>query len=66
MWCYGKRASHECVYGGGFDSRLGQTKDIKIGGICSFSAKHAAFRIKSKDWSAHNQNNMTYKIGDVA
>ena len=32
----------------GFESRLGQTRDYKIG-ICCFSAKHAALRNKSKD-----------------
>jgi hypothetical protein len=33
----------------GFEPRLGQTKDYKIG-ICCFSAKHVALRRKSKDW----------------
>ena len=33
----------------GFEPRLGQTKDYKIG-ICCFSTKHAALRRKSKDW----------------
>ena len=33
----------------GFESRLGQTKDYKIG-ICCFSAKQAAIKRKSKDW----------------
>jgi hypothetical protein len=42
----------------GFESRSGQNKDNKIG-ICCFSAKHAALRRKSKDWSARNQNNMS-------
>ena len=28
-------------------------------GICCFSAKHAAFRTKSKDWSAQSQNNVS-------
>ena len=42
----------------GFESRSGQTKDFKIG-ICCFSAKHAAFRRKSKDWLARNQNNVS-------
>ena len=37
----------------GFESRSGQTKDYKIG-ICWFSAKHAAFRRKSKDWLVRN------------
>ena len=42
----------------GFESRLGQTKDYKIG-ICCFSAKHAALRRKSKDWLAQNQDNVS-------
>ena len=42
----------------GFEPRLSQTKDYKIG-ICSFSAKHAALRRKSKDWLARNQNNVS-------
>jgi len=33
-------------------------KNYKIGIHC-FSAKHAAFRKKSKDWLAWNQNNMS-------
>ena len=41
----------------GFEPRLGQTKDYKIG-ICCFSAKYAAFRRKGKDWLARNQNNV--------
>ena len=40
-----------------FESRSGQTTDYEIG-ICCFSAKHAAFRRKSKDWLARNQNNV--------
>ena len=44
--------------GRGFDPRPGQTKDIKIG-ICCFSAKHAAFRRKSIDWSAQSQTNVS-------
>jgi len=35
----------------GFDFRSGQTKDFEIG-ICCFSAKHIAWRRKSKDWLA--------------
>ena len=42
----------------GFEPRLGQTKDYKIG-ICCFSAKHTALRRKSKDWLAQNQNNVS-------
>ena len=42
--------------GRGFDPWPGQTKGIKIS-ICCFSAKHAAFRSKSKDWSAKSHNN---------
>ena len=42
----------------GFEPRSGQTKNYKIG-ICCFSAKHAAFRSKSKGWLDRNQNNMS-------
>ena len=42
----------------GFELQSGQTKDY-ISGICCFSAKHAAIRRKSKDWSARNQNNVS-------
>ena len=42
----------------GFEPRLGQTKDYKIG-ICCFSAKQAALRRKSKDWLAQNQDNVS-------
>ena len=42
----------------GFESRSGQTIDYKSG-ICCFSTKHAAFRRKSKDWLAQNQNNVS-------
>jgi hypothetical protein len=42
----------------GFEPRLGQTKDYKIG-ICCFCAKHTALRSKSKDWLARNQNNVS-------
>ena len=41
-----------------FETRLGQTKDYKIG-MCCFSAKHAAFRRKSNDWLALNQDNVS-------
>ena len=41
-----------------FEPRSGQTKDFKIG-ICCFSAKHAALRSKSKDWSARSQYNVS-------
>ena len=41
----------------GFETRLGKTKDYKIG-ICCFSAKHAALRRKSKDRLACNQDNV--------
>jgi hypothetical protein len=40
----------------------GQTKDYKIG-ICSFSAKHAALRSKSKDQLTWNQDNVLEKGG---
>jgi hypothetical protein len=42
----------------GFESWSGQTKDNKIG-ICCFSAKHAALRIKSKDCLGRNQDNVS-------
>ena len=42
------------VVGGLFPACLCQTKDYKIG-YCCFSAKHAAFTSKSKDWLALNQ-----------
>jgi hypothetical protein len=48
----------------GFESRLGQTKDNKIGIYC-FSAKQAALRRKSKDWLAWNQNNVS-EWGDMS
>ena len=41
----------------GFETRSDQTKDYTIG-MCCFSAKHAAFRRKSKYWLARNQNNV--------
>ena len=41
-----------------FEHRSGQNKDYKIG-ICCFSAKHAAFRRKSKDWLAQNQDDVS-------
>ena len=42
----------------GFQPRSGQTKIYEIG-ICYFSARHAALWIKSKDWLARNQNNVS-------
>ena len=42
----------------GFEPRLGQTKDYKIG-ICCFSAKQATLGRKNKDWLAQNQNNVS-------
>jgi hypothetical protein len=42
----------------GFEPRSGETKDYKIG-ICCFSAKRVALRIKGKDWLAWNQNNVS-------
>ena len=48
----------------GFEHRLGQTKDYKIG-ICCFSAKHAALRRKIKDWLARNQDNVS-EWGDMS
>jgi hypothetical protein len=48
----------------GFESRSGQTKDYEID-ICWFSANHAAFRRKSKDWMAQNQAHLS-EWGDVS
>ena len=42
----------------GFEPRSDQTKYYKIG-ICCFSAKHVALRIKSKDWLTLNQDNVS-------
>ena len=42
----------------GFESRPDQTKNYKID-ICCFSANHAAFRRKKKDWLARNQDNVS-------
>ena len=42
----------------GFEPQSGQTEDYKIG-ICSFSAKQAELRRKSKDWLARNQDNVS-------
>jgi hypothetical protein len=39
----------------GFEPQSGHTHENKIG-ICCFTAKHAAFRRKSKDWLARNQD----------
>jgi hypothetical protein len=48
----------------GFEPRLGQTKDYKIG-ICCFSAKHTPLRRKSKDGLAQNQDNVS-EWGDMS
>ena len=42
----------------GFEPQSGQTKNNKIDFYC-FSAKHVAFRRKSKDWLTWNQNNLS-------
>ena len=47
-----------------FEPWSGQTKDYNIG-ICCLFAKHAAFRRKSKDWLAHNQDNVS-ECGDMS
>ena len=41
----------------GLEPRSGKIKDYKIG-ICCFFAKHTAFRRKSKDRLARNQDNV--------
>jgi hypothetical protein len=43
---------------GSSPNRIKPKKDYKIG-ICYFSAKHAALRRKSKDWSAWNRDNVS-------
>ena len=48
----------------GFESWSCQTEDYKIGSCC-FSAKHAALRIKIKDWLAQNQDNVS-EWGDMS
>jgi hypothetical protein len=48
----------------GFEPRLSQTKDYKIGISC-FSAKHAVLKRKSKDWLARNRNNVS-EWGDMS
>ena len=47
----------------GFEPRLDQTKDYKIG-MCFFLAKHATLRRNSKDLLARNQNNVS-ELGDM-
>ena len=42
----------------GFETRLGQTNDYKIGIWC-FSAKHVALKSKNKDGLAWNQDNVS-------
>jgi hypothetical protein len=58
------RVIASCVVDRGLESRLGQTKDYKIG-ICCFSAKHASLRRKSKDWLTRNQDNV-FEWGDMS
>jgi len=48
----------------GFEPLSGQTKDYKIG-ICCSSAKYVAFRRKTKDWLARNQDNVS-EWGDMS
>jgi hypothetical protein len=48
----------------GFESRSGQTRDYEID-MCCFSAKHTVLRIKSKDWLARNQDNVS-EWGDMS
>jgi hypothetical protein len=47
----------------GLEPQSGKTKDCKIG-LCCFSAKHTGLRRKSKDWLAHNQDNVS-EWGDM-
>ena len=48
----------------GFVPQSGQAKEYEID-ICCFSAKHAAFRRKSKDCWARNQENV-YEWDDMS
>jgi hypothetical protein len=48
----------------GFDPRSGQNKDYNIC-ICCFSANHAAFKRKIKDWLTRNQDNAS-EWGDMS
>ena len=57
LWCNGKHACLECCRSWVRDP-VGSNQRYKIG-ICCFSAKHAALRSKSKDWSTRNQNNVS-------
>jgi hypothetical protein len=41
----------------GFETRLGRTKNYKIG-TYYFSTEHVALRSKCKDWLAMNQDNV--------
>jgi hypothetical protein len=43
----------------GYELRLDQTKDYKIGLFCFFD-KHAVFRSKSQEWLAQNQDNVSF------
>jgi hypothetical protein len=52
------------VWGRGFKTRWGQTKDYEIGISC-FSVNHAALRRKSKDWLVRNQDNV-FEWGDMS
>jgi hypothetical protein len=44
----------------GFEPRSGHTKDYKIG-ICFFSAKHAALRRKSSEWSDMSSRGLLFQ-----
>jgi hypothetical protein len=54
----------ESLSGHGFESLSGKTKNYTIGISC-FSAKHAALRRKSKDWSTRNQNHANHYATNV-
>jgi hypothetical protein len=45
------------VFASSVGDRRVKPKTTKIG-MCCFSTKHAAFRRKSKDWLARNQNHV--------
>ena len=48
----------------GFEPQSGQTEDYETGISC-FSAKHAAFKRKRKDWLIRNQDNVS-EWGDMS
>jgi len=46
------------VVDGGLEPLTGNSKEYKIG-ICCYSAMYVVLRMKSKDWLARNQDNVS-------